>query len=128
MNKTPETIWARVKPTAVLDGLNREVGESREWCEGYLTPEIAKTCGAIEYTRTDHAQALIAAAERRGMKRDEARADLEKRIAAHAASCGPKQFYDKGRKQGRQDAMLGYAVFGAVSGLVVALLLRGLVA
>jgi hypothetical protein len=71
---------------------------------------------------------LVTGAEMRHDARQEARADLEKRIAAHAASHGPKQFYDKGRKQGRRDAMLAYAVFGAVSGIVVALLLRGLVA
>jgi hypothetical protein len=44
-------------------GLSREVGELREWCEKYATPEIAQTCGAIEYTRTDIAQARIAQLE-----------------------------------------------------------------
>jgi hypothetical protein len=64
MTDLPKTIWARVKPTAVLYGSNREVGELREWCEGYATPEIAETCGAKEFIRTDvHATAKARIAE-----------------------------------------------------------------
>ena len=48
-----DKIWARVKPTSRVIGNSREVGELREWCEGYATPEIAQTCGATEYTRSD---------------------------------------------------------------------------
>ena len=48
-----EKIWARVKATSRIIGNNREVGEIIEWCEGCATPEIAQTCGATEYTRSD---------------------------------------------------------------------------
>ena len=59
MTDAPEKIWARVKATSYTIGTNREVGELRDWCEGYATPEIAQTCGSTEYTRSDIAQARI---------------------------------------------------------------------
>ena len=57
MTDAPEKIWARVRTTSYTIGINREVGELRDWCEGYATPEIAQTCGSTEYTRSDIAQA-----------------------------------------------------------------------
>jgi hypothetical protein len=59
MTELPDKIWARVKRVVRFVGVNREVGELREWCEGYATPEIAQTCGATEYTRTDVSDARI---------------------------------------------------------------------
>lgn len=59
MTDAPETIWARVKKTTRILGSSVEKSELREWCESYATPEIAQTCGAVEYTRSDIAQARI---------------------------------------------------------------------
>ena len=59
MTDAPEKIWARVRTTSYTIGINREVGELRDWCEGYATPEIAQTCGSTEYTRSDMAQARM---------------------------------------------------------------------
>jgi molecular chaperone GrpE (heat shock protein) len=80
MTDAPETIWARVKPTVFYRGTSREVSELREWCEGYATPEIAETCNATQYTRTDihdTAKARIAELEAALEERDERIEGLE---------------------------------------------------
>ena len=50
-NEAPERIWAKVRTFSRFYGVNTETEVRREWCENYATPEIARTCGAVEYTR-----------------------------------------------------------------------------
>jgi hypothetical protein len=83
MTDLPKTIWARVKPTVFYRGTSREVSELREWCEGYATPEIAETCNATQYIRTDMHDAALA-------RIAELEAALEY-IANHAGQTGFKQ-------------------------------------
>ena len=52
-NEAPERIWAKVRTFSRFYGVKTETEVRREWCENYATPEIARKCGAVEYTRAD---------------------------------------------------------------------------
>ena len=69
--EAPERIWAKVRTFSRFYGVKTETEVRREWCENYATPEIARKCGAVEYTRANLSDA-----------KDKRIAELEAKLAA----------------------------------------------